>query len=127
MEVKTVAVQIRCPYCKQVLYIKEEEFDIETKCSHCNRAFIWSNILEQERWKKENLKRWQESERQKEQMRKLEEVRKSGELQPPEHKPEPGGGAAPVRFRLGLLGTLVVIAAVAALVAIIALTLLKKS
>jgi DNA-directed RNA polymerase subunit M/transcription elongation factor TFIIS len=124
MEVKTVAVQIHCPYCKEVLYIKEEEFDTETRCSRCQRAFIWSNILEQERWKKENLKRWQESERQKEEMRQLKEVKKSRELHATKY--ESGTrGAAPIRSRLGLFGALIVIAAAVALAAIIALTLLR--
>lgn len=121
-----MAVQIRCPYCKEVLYIKEEEFDIETKCSRCQRAFIWSNVLERERWRKENLKRWQES-HQKEEIRRLEEARKSGEVQAPEYKPEPGGGAAPVRFRLSLVGALGLVMAAVAVAAVVALALHRKS
>jgi phage FluMu protein Com len=121
-----VAVQIRCPYCEKLLYIKEEEFDIETRCTRCQRAFIWSNILEQERWKKENLKRWQESERQKEEMRQLEEVEKSRELHTTKYERATRGGAGPIRFKLGLFGALVVIAAAVALAVIIALALLKN-
>ena len=125
MEVKTVAVQIRCPYCKEVLYIKEEEFDIETRCSRCQRAFIWSNVLERERWKEENLKRWQESQR-KEEIRELEEARKSGKVQAPGHKPEPGG-TAPAKSRPSLLAVLALIIAAAAVAAVIALALLGKN
>jgi DNA-directed RNA polymerase subunit M/transcription elongation factor TFIIS len=119
MEVKTVAVQIRCPYCKQVLYINEKEFDIETRCSHCNRAFIWSNILEKERWKEENRKRWQETQKQQEQVHLLEDAKRPREI-PEDHERKTSDASSPSRFRLGLLGVLGVVAAAAAVIAIIA-------
>lgn len=122
-----MAVQIHCPYCKEVLYIKEEDFDIETTCSQCKRAFVWSNILEQERWKEENLKRWQESQKQEEEMRLLEEVKKSRELQTPESEYKTDGGKTLIRSRSGFFVTLGVIAALVIIAAIIALALHKKS
>jgi len=63
-----VAVQVRCPYCREVLYIERSEFDTEVLCPRCRRGFVWRKVLEA----RERERREQEEQRRKQ----LEERRR---------------------------------------------------
>jgi len=72
-------VQIRCPHCREVLYIERSEFDMETLCPRCKQTFIWGNILKAE----ETKRRYEEERRRRleEQRRRQEEERRRRRLE----------------------------------------------
>ena len=89
-----MAVQVRCPYCKEVLHIQRSEFDIEVLCPRCGRGFVWRKVLEARERERRELE---------ERRRKLEEQQRQCEDAVPPVWYVLGGLFPIVGFVLGII------------------------